>query len=472
MNDSPTKTNKSAKAFARTALKMFAHSDSGAIAILFALMLPIIIGFVGLGVDAGMWFKEKRSMQTATDAAAVSAAIERALGATDPEMIAIAKSEATRHGFVDGVDTLTLNSNFVHNGMPGHVEVTIVHPLQTFLSTIFSSIAAQSNTRAVATTTGNIDACMLSLAGSGVGISVGSATVNMNGCGVFANSNGTANPNQSIKVGNGTLSADCAWSHGAIDATVGTVTNPVANQDLVVADDCNVMENVPVATDPFANLAVPNYNPSACQNSNLNISGGTLTNAYGSGNLSSPTVICGGISLNSSNTLNVEPGVYIIHAGDLSINGGATLNAPGVTFILAGSPYGGAKINGAANVTWSAPTVADYSFMTDASPDGNGNYMGTDHTNYTGISLFQSAPAAGTPGSVSLNGGANASISGAIYAPNNQVKFGGNFGLMTSDCLQLIGNDITFNGNATINNNCAAYGGNPANFGAVPGLVE
>jgi len=47
---------------------------------MFALMLPFLFGIVGLGMEAGMWFKERRQLQTIADAAAVSAAIENAYG--------------------------------------------------------------------------------------------------------------------------------------------------------------------------------------------------------------------------------------------------------------------------------------------------------------------------------------------------------------------------------------------------------
>ena len=455
--------------------KKFANNESGAIAVMFALMLPVIMGVVGLGIDAGMWFKERRSMQTATDAAAVSAASERAIGATHAEMDAIARIEAAKHGFDGTTDTLALNSNYVHGGVGGHVEVVIVHPLNTFLSQIISSIVPESTTRAVATTVGGNDACFLSLAGTGTGIDISNASVAMNGCGVFANSTSIANPNQSIKVsmspGSGdTLSVDCLWSAGAVDGTVGTVSTPVVGQDIVVADDCKVMESVPTVKDPFADLAVPIYG--GCD-INANITGGTLT---GSGNLNTPKVICADIKL-TGGTLNIDPGVYVLDGGSIDISGNAAMNATGVTFILANTisgTYGGVSITGTGVINWSAPTLADYAAAApiDGSTD---NYMGVANTNYTGIALFQSAPTPPTPSSnydVKVTGTSDASVSGAIYVPNNDVSFGGTAGIMPSNCLQLVSNTLTISGDAAIQNDCAIYGGNPVEYGTKPGLVE
>ena len=120
-------------------IRRFIGDEGGAIAVMFALMLPVLIGFVGLGIDVGMWFQERRNMQTATDAAVVSAAWEQASGASNAAMLTIANSEAARQGYIDGTDTMTLFSppaTGPYAGLTGYVEVSIVHPLHTFLSKI------------------------------------------------------------------------------------------------------------------------------------------------------------------------------------------------------------------------------------------------------------------------------------------------------------------------------------------------
>ena len=45
-------------------------------------------------------------------------------------------------------------------------------------------------------------------------------------------------------------------------------------------------------------------------------------------------------------------------------------------------------------------------------------------------------------------------------------------GIMPSGCLQLVSNTVTISGSATLQNNCAIYGGNPVEYGSRPGLVE
>lgn len=201
----------------------FSGHQGGAIAVMFALMLPVIIGFAGLGIDAGLWYKDRRSMQTATDAAAVSAAIERTYGANSAEMLSIATIEATRNGFDSSIDTITVNSpptsgEFSGPDYDAYVQVIINHPLDTFLSSVITSIIPTSVTTAVATTSGDQDACLLSLASTGsngVYMNGAMSTVTMDGCGVVANSS----DGLAVHVQNGTFGADCVWAVGGISGT-------------------------------------------------------------------------------------------------------------------------------------------------------------------------------------------------------------------------------------------------------------
>ena len=58
-----------ARRIARTA-----RHDSGAVLVLFALMLPVLIGMGGLVIDVGNWFAHKRHLQTQADAGALAGA--------------------------------------------------------------------------------------------------------------------------------------------------------------------------------------------------------------------------------------------------------------------------------------------------------------------------------------------------------------------------------------------------------------
>src|SRR3546814_13161443 len=70
----------------------------GAIAVITALALPVLLGFAALGVDVAGWYAQARAIQTAADAAALSAALG-SMRTTDPAQIQpAALRSAARHG--------------------------------------------------------------------------------------------------------------------------------------------------------------------------------------------------------------------------------------------------------------------------------------------------------------------------------------------------------------------------------------
>ena len=74
-------------------LRSFHRNQLGGILIISALMLPVLVGAIGLGTDVGVWFFTHQKMQGAADSAAVSAAI-----ANDPTTEA--KAVAASYGFL------------------------------------------------------------------------------------------------------------------------------------------------------------------------------------------------------------------------------------------------------------------------------------------------------------------------------------------------------------------------------------
>ena len=52
----------------------------GAVAIVMAFTLPVVIGAAGLGIEAGTWYLVKRQAQTAADTGAFAGALELAAG--------------------------------------------------------------------------------------------------------------------------------------------------------------------------------------------------------------------------------------------------------------------------------------------------------------------------------------------------------------------------------------------------------
>ena len=75
------------------------HRDErGQTIILVALSLPLLLGFVGIATDVGALFKDKRTMQTAADAAAIAGALNLSNGNWN----AAAKAASSTNGYTDG----------------------------------------------------------------------------------------------------------------------------------------------------------------------------------------------------------------------------------------------------------------------------------------------------------------------------------------------------------------------------------
>jgi hypothetical protein len=154
----------------------------------------------------------------------------------------------------------------------------------------------------------------------------------------------------------------------------------------------------------------------------------------------SPGVYCNGLSLNAGANVFLQPGIYYIDQGSLSVNGGATLSGDGVTIVFTsstGSNYATATINGGATVNITAPTSGPTA----------------------GIAIFGDRNmSTGTP--FKFNGGASQIFTGAIYVPKADVQFAG--GANTSRaCTQLVGDTVTFTGNANFAINCSGTGIKP-----------
>lgn len=54
-------------------LKKYLNGETASVLPLAALAFPVVLGMAGLGTDAGLWMAQKRSLQTAADAAVIAA---------------------------------------------------------------------------------------------------------------------------------------------------------------------------------------------------------------------------------------------------------------------------------------------------------------------------------------------------------------------------------------------------------------
>ncbi|HYD29620.1 MAG TPA: pilus assembly protein TadG-related protein [Azospirillaceae bacterium] len=426
---------------------------SGVVGILFALALPILVGFTGLGIEVGLWYLDRRETQMAADAAAVSAAFEALRQSDESTITTAARQEAARHGVNAAIGVFEVN----HPPLSGPntdnidaVEVRISQPRNLLLARLFLGDSIDISARAVAIPNPSGTACVLSLDANAAGaVTVsGNGTIDMPGCVVAANSN----DDQAIELtGSGTLKTQTLSTPGGFNQIGGSSTLSTTEA---------LRTRVQPLANPYADLNAPAVG--ACEHNSYAAGGGGGHGGGGGGGSSTPVSLspgtyCNGMSFGSQAQVDFAPGTYVVAGGQFQVSAGATLacggctSGDGVTFILTsnGTGYAQVRINGNASIDLRAP----------------------NHGSYAGLLFFQD-PAAPTGGTNYFNGNATMKLHGALYFPHQSVDFSGNSSIAGAACTQIVAATVVFSGASTMGSNCTDSGVTEINAGGTVNLVE
>jgi hypothetical protein len=473
------------------------RETQGTTIVLVALAFTALIGFVALGVETGLWYAIKRQDQSAADAAALSGAYERAAGQSYSDICTLAKRDATANGFPFQSYTCPSSSPACSSPSSGQmcannppvsgssvgddkaVEVILSRQPGVYFASLFiPNVTITSRSVAKVNLPGYT--CDLSLANTGTGITVhGSATLNLTGCGLAANSSSAS----SISFGGGNNDIlNASWFQ--------TVGNYSSNGNPVLNVPTTLTNSTPV-TDPYScnppqlgcagqikylwpatpvNSTSPCYPwtgaPTTLQPGLYGKSSGSHKCSDGTGSSSPPMDF-------SSGTTKLCPGVYYLDGEDNHGNGfyvhggtvrmgttadGCASGIGGVTIIVGSQPAGnggGFNIQSGSTVNLSAPTARVPSGCTLGStpciPSGILFYQdpadADTHTHGGGLTSDSSITANGTT-----------SFQGAMYTPVTNVTFSGNAG---STCFIVISLTMTYTGDSTMagnQTNCQAVG--------------
>jgi len=144
-----------APATRRGRLARLLRDRNGFVMAMVAILLPVLIGVTGLGVETGLWYAIKRQNQSAADIAAISGAME--LVAKVSDVTALATRDAVRNGFVNTLpNTIAVNNpplNGAYVGNSNYVEVILSQQQNTLFASVspFALPNVTIRTRAVAT---------------------------------------------------------------------------------------------------------------------------------------------------------------------------------------------------------------------------------------------------------------------------------------------------------------------------------
>lgn len=397
----------------------FLRSDQAAIAPIVALLMPVLLGFAALGVDASYWMLEKRDLQTAADAAALAGAYELANGNSEAEAEDHARTEANNNGYTGagGDFDVLFTEDDDGNDL---VRVNISEEVSSYFSKIFMDDSVVAGTTAVAQVdAGSGPYCILSLdpdADSAIATS-GSVEIDASGCGVAVNSD----------------SDTALYLNGNVFVNVGDV-HIVGSYDVVGGSAdfsyASMRTSGSATADPYADFEMEST-PAACDHTNYSTSHDATLN---------PGVYCGGIRVTGNNTITLNPGTYYIDGGNFNISGGGSITGDGVTIVLTnsglqhGGSYGNFSVSGNKTVELHAP----------------------DSGYYAGMVVYQDRNAPESHSGNTLTGTAGITLDGVAYMPTRSFDFGGDGAVDGSGtCSKIIAATVTFHGNPTFGSDCS-----------------
>jgi hypothetical protein len=368
----------------------------GVIAVIVAVCLIAILGIAALAIDGGMLVDDARTVQAATDAAALAAGTElyKSWAANkgadnDGKARASALLTAAANGFNnDGVtSTVTVNippATGIFAGKNGYAEVIITYSQARGFSAIFGSGKVPVQGRCVARgkkSGSDVGILALNSSASGALTMTGSATVSVNGKVVVNSNNGSA----AVTSGSATLTAT------EFDVVGGSSGSGFS------ADKTKY--GAQPMSDPLADLAAPDKSGMTIQS--------TTTYKPAAGETLQPGVYVGGIDISSKPNVTMAPGTYYMQGGGFTMSGGgSSLTANGV-MIYNGPDISGntgkITVSGGGSVTMSPPTSGDYA----------------------GIAIFQDRSATSP---ITLSGGSDFQMTGTCYAPGAKFVISGGSG--------------------------------------------
>ena len=329
-------------------VRAFQADQSGQTLVLAALSMVVLVGMLGLSVDAGVLRYQKRQLQMLADASALAAALEvpACAGTANCAAMQIAAKDAlTENGFASTVLTncatrsgtrleLTVNNapcaiaGDTNSGNNNYVETIVSEPVPTVFARVWGISSVLVMARA-------------------------EALKQNSPCVYFLSQYSTQS---SFTLTNQSITASCAFYIGRSynfsgSSSTGSSYSVVGSSSSSTGSVTPTPTfNAPMMSDPLSGLAAPAYGRCTSTNYSLTSSG-----------FMQPGVYCGTTTIGQAtgNAISVAlaSGTYVI-LGTLTINN-AIMNGSSITFYVSqgnGYSYGPSTISNL-NATLSAPTT-------------------------------------------------------------------------------------------------------------------
>jgi hypothetical protein len=293
----------------------------------FALLLPVLILFCGLSLDLGMLEWREQQMQSAADAAAVSAELEAERGTG--QWISVGQSDASVNGFTNGSNNTTVSlmeqANYgAYSGRYDGLQVTITQRVKTIFMGALNGGYVNATARSVA----QITPCVYTLGNGSLqnySFMVYTGSVLATSCPVYATTENV------LSYGNVAVEAVDVSGSASSSTNAGFIyPSPIYN--------------VPAIADPLAYIASPSF--SSCNHTSYSLTTGSAS--------LTPGTFCKGFNISNA-SVTLAAGLYIITGGANWSN--ATVSGSGVTLFFTsggGGGYGQFLVQNGSHVTISA----------------------------------------------------------------------------------------------------------------------
>ncbi len=349
----------------------FCREEAGTIIAPLAIMMPILIGMAGLGIDIGSWYNGKRLAQAAADAAARAGALELVRLSSESVIRQAALEDASSYGF-SNVDINIPPLSGSYSGDDSAIEAVVEFHPDSFLSKVLLDLDVTVEARAVAKAVAQ-DTCVWALEEHDPGFEiVGTADVDLD-CGIQVNSDHETALDQ---VGSSCVTAT---SIRVVGGAAGNCLTPLP------------LTGSTAAADPLAHIDPPSEAGLGCTFPNkVKVNKDTTL---------LPGVYCGGISISGNADVGFDPGIYVLKSGTFKVAGSSALQGNDVAFYLTDD----------AELDITATSI-DFS-----APDSGG---------LEGILFFQDRHDSSTITN-KIAGNATLELDGALYFPTTELHFRG-----------------------------------------------
>jgi Flp pilus assembly protein TadG len=337
-----------------------ARNDSGQTLVVAALCMTVLIGFLGLAIDAGQLRYQKRQLQKAADAAALAGALELAYcgGTLNCASLRSATASAlSENGFAgstirtqcaagsgNALEVMINNPPCALSGDPNigrgaYVEVVLSKPQPTLFAKVLGIKSIPLAARGEAGRTGG-GSCMFALDPTGSNAIVVDLFASVSSsCGIMDESSA--------------FNALGCYLFAAIQASQISVVGGVSNLLCSISPAPKTNVAMPSPADPLASLAKPSVPACGTSTKSPFHGSGSAVNISGVATLYPDAAYCGGITILPGANVTFEPGVYVLTStnkgantgpGGLHIDVGTLVSGTGVTFYNYG-PSGGVTFN-------------------------------------------------------------------------------------------------------------------------------